>query len=88
MAETERTDRKQSGDERQRGLPIGPGEIIEKAANPPPRPAPVSEVPEQQPAPDPNVPVQKSADLTDLETRTAPSQARESSNSANEGSDE
>ena len=88
MAETESTDQKQSGTEQQRGLPIEPGEEIQKAANAPPRPGPVSEVPDQQPDPDPNVPIQKSADLTDLETRTAPSQTREISNSSNEGSDE
>ena len=87
MAETENTDQQQSGAEQQRDLSIEP-EVIQKAANAPPRQGPVSEVPDPPPPPDPNVPVQKSADLTDLETRSESSQTRESSNSNTEGSNE
>ena len=87
MSETERTDQGQSGGEQQSSVPVE-GVEIQKGANVPPRPGPVSEVPDQQPPPNPNVPVQKSADLTDVEPGSGSSQSRETSGSSTESSGE
>ena len=63
MAETESTDPKQSSSEQDNGSP-SESQVVERGANPPPRPGPVSEVPDPPPPPNPNVPVQRAADLT------------------------
>ena len=89
MAETESTDQGQSSNEQQISTPIEPGEIqIEKGAQAPPRPGPVSENPNPEPATNPNVPIQKSQDLTAAEPRTEPSQSGEASGSSDKSSGE
>ena len=88
MVEAESKEPKESSSEQDSGSP-SEFQVIEKGANPPPRPSPVSEVPDPPPVPNPNVPVQKSADLTDPEPNTKPTtQSGESSASSGENSGE
>ena len=83
------TDQEQSSNEQQGGTLPEPGEIIiEKGAQAPPRPGPVSEIPNPEPATNPNVPIQKSQDLTAAEPRTEPSQSGEASGSSDKSSGE
>ena len=96
MAETESTDQGQSSadqgqssNEQQGGTLTEPGEIlIERGAQAPPRPGPVSETPTPEPAPNPHVPIQRSSDLTAAEPRTEPSQSGEASGSSDKSSGE